>query len=227
MATYLFRTITSPRPTTVNASLGSDDGIAVWLNGRLVWAHDVPRGAGPDQDQVQLALRAGENQLLMKIYNQGGGHGFYFQLGTAARSLALGRAAAQRGVPLDPAALRMAIDDVAASTPGMRPQVQRWLETLDRWEAEATALDEAIASGASDTEERQRAAAEQFLALQREVLLSSPYLDFDRLLVVRRGVNQLGLPQNWQGNCALPRAATTMKSPCSRRCAPVRSAQRS
>ena len=98
----------------------------------------------------------------------------------------------------------MAIDDVATSTPGTRPQVQRWLETLDRWEAEATALDEAIASGASDAEERQRAAAEQFIALQREVLLSNPYLDFDRLLVVRRGVNQLGLPQNWQGNCALP-----------------------
>ncbi len=58
----------------------------------------------------------------------------------------------QRGVPLDPVALRMAIDDAADSSPSMRSQAQCWLETLDRWEAEATALDEAIASGVSDVE---------------------------------------------------------------------------
>ena len=83
---------------------------------------------------------------------------------------------------------------------------------------------QAIASGATDAGQRQQAATEQFVALQREVLLSGPYLDFDRLLIVRRSANQLGLPQNWQGNCALPGAATTMKSPCSRRCAPALSA---
>ena len=53
-----------------------------------------------------------------------------------------------------------------------------------------------------------------FEALRREALLANPLLDFDGLLVVRRtagtgrGKNAgraLGLPQNWQGNCALPR----------------------
>ncbi|MHB8954799.1 MAG: SUMF1/EgtB/PvdO family nonheme iron enzyme [Pirellulaceae bacterium] len=203
VATYLYRTITSPRSALVNASFGSDDGIAVWLNGQRIWTHDVPRGVGPDQDQVQLTLRPGENQLLMKIYNHGGGHGFYFQLGAAVRSLVLGRVAAERGIPLDPSGLRMAIGDMAASTPGMLSQTERWLAELDRWEAEFARLDEEVARGASNTESRQQAAVAQFVALQREALLSGPYLDFDSLLVVRRRANQLGLPQNWQGNCAL------------------------
>ncbi|MBM4087876.1 MAG: formylglycine-generating enzyme family protein [Planctomycetes bacterium] len=110
----------------------------------------------------------------------------------------------ERGLPLDPVALRMAIEDAAVSSPGTRPSTQRWLETLNRWEAEVAALDTAFASGATDAETRQQAVADQFLALQREVLLSNPDLDFDRVLVVRRKTNQLGLPQNWQGNCALP-----------------------
>ncbi len=59
-----------------------------------------------------------------------------------------------------------------------------------------------------------RARWQSFLALyrraamlQREVALSNPLVDFDRLLVVRRGLKspRLGLPQNWQSNCVLPR----------------------
>ena len=55
---------------------------------------------------------------------------------------------------------------------------------------------------------------EKFLALylaaarlEREVGLGNPLLDFDRLLLVRRSSKspRLGLPQNWQSNCALPR----------------------
>jgi formylglycine-generating enzyme required for sulfatase activity len=44
--------------------------------------------------------------------------------------------------------------------------------------------------------------------LQRDVALSNPLLDFDRLLLVKRSVTspRLGLPQNWQSNCVLPTA---------------------
>jgi hypothetical protein len=37
-------------------------------------------------------------------------------------------------------------------------------------------------------------------------LLANPLLDFDRLLLVKRDAANLGLPQNWQGNCALSRS---------------------
>ena len=45
----------------------------------------------------------------------------------------------------------------------------------------------------------------QVCALQRQALLANPLLDFEQILVVRRSERNLGLPQNWQGNCSLPR----------------------
>jgi formylglycine-generating enzyme required for sulfatase activity len=43
----------------------------------------------------------------------------------------------------------------------------------------------------------------ELIALKSELLLANPLLDFDRLLLVKRGEGNMGLPQNWQGNCAL------------------------
>jgi len=78
--TYLFRTITSQQPASVPAGFGSDDGLVVWLNGKQVISHDVPRGPGANQDRAVLDFHKGENRLLMKIFNNGGGHGFFFTL---------------------------------------------------------------------------------------------------------------------------------------------------
>ena len=80
-STYLFRTVKVPAAVAVEASLGSDDGCELWLNGRKVHSHDIPRGPAPDQDRVSLTLQPGENRLLLKIHNNSGGHGFYFRLG--------------------------------------------------------------------------------------------------------------------------------------------------
>ena len=83
-STYLFRTLTVDRPTALNVGLGSDDGIEVWLNGAKVHSNNVARGVTVDADRVTLELKAGENQLLLKIYNQGGGHGFAFSANAVA-----------------------------------------------------------------------------------------------------------------------------------------------
>jgi len=77
-ATYLYRTLTAPAPMTINGYFGSDDGIIVFLNGKKVLANDVPRGPAPNQDTAKLSLNEGENTLLLKIFNNSGGHGFYF-----------------------------------------------------------------------------------------------------------------------------------------------------
>ncbi|MEI6355690.1 MAG: PSD1 and planctomycete cytochrome C domain-containing protein [Verrucomicrobiota bacterium] len=81
-ATYLFRTITVPQAQIMHLSLGSDDGLRVWLNGQQVLANNASRAVAPDQEDVQLSLHAGENKLLMKVVNGGGGYGFYFDLKT-------------------------------------------------------------------------------------------------------------------------------------------------
>lgn len=77
-ATYLYRTITVAGDTQLPAGFGSDDGLVVWLNGKKLLTQDVPRGVGPNQDRLTLGLKAGTNELLLKIYNRTGDHGFYF-----------------------------------------------------------------------------------------------------------------------------------------------------
>ena len=79
-AVYLHRVITSEEAREVKLSLGSDDGIKCWLNGKVIHENNTSRGVAPDQDSAILALEKGENHFLMKIVNGGGGSGFYFRL---------------------------------------------------------------------------------------------------------------------------------------------------
>jgi len=79
-ATYLYRTITARNDTLLSVSLGSDDGIKVWLNGKEILAHNADRGCAPDQEKVDLPLKAGENKFLMKINNNQGAFAYYFRL---------------------------------------------------------------------------------------------------------------------------------------------------
>ena len=76
---YLYRQINSPEAKNMRVSLGSDDGIKVWLNGELLFSNDVKRGATAGQDYVTLPLREGNNDLLLKVVNrEGRTWGFYF-----------------------------------------------------------------------------------------------------------------------------------------------------
>lgn len=76
--TYLYREIYSPGEREINVSLGSDDGIKVWLNQTEVLSKNVARGVAADQESVTLRLKPGKNQLLLKIVNIGGACGFYY-----------------------------------------------------------------------------------------------------------------------------------------------------
>jgi alpha-galactosidase len=88
ISTYLLRTITSDRDTTISGFFGSDDGIKAWLNGALILSRDVDRAVRPNQDHAELNLKKGENKLLLKINNNAGVSGFYFSLtGMGPRAL--------------------------------------------------------------------------------------------------------------------------------------------
>jgi hypothetical protein len=79
VANYLWRTIEVDCPQVVALSLGSDDGVKLWVNGRLVVNKKVTRNnAAADQEKATIQLAAGRNELLMKITNAGGTSGFYF-----------------------------------------------------------------------------------------------------------------------------------------------------
>lgn len=69
VAAWARATITSPDDRDTTLWVGSDDGVAVWLNGTKVYEYLKARPALPDQDQVKVHLRQGENQLLVRVNN--------------------------------------------------------------------------------------------------------------------------------------------------------------
>jgi hypothetical protein len=74
---YLYHEFDSPRDFKLPLSLGSDDTCSVFVNGRRVLHEDVERGAAPDQFRPEVDVRAGRNQLLLKICQYGGGWEVY------------------------------------------------------------------------------------------------------------------------------------------------------
>ena len=83
-ANYLFRVIEPEEPRVLSLSLGSDDGIKLWVNDREVLSKKVVRDvAAANQESVTIQLGAGRNELLMKIVNKGGASGFYFSASSA------------------------------------------------------------------------------------------------------------------------------------------------
>ncbi|MEC9124122.1 MAG: DUF1553 domain-containing protein, partial [Verrucomicrobiota bacterium] len=86
-ANYLHKVITVDSPRDLPVSLGSDDGIKVFLNGKQILANNIGRGAEPDQEKITLNLKKGENFLLLKIHNGSGPSGFYFKADAKSKLL--------------------------------------------------------------------------------------------------------------------------------------------
>lgn len=55
---------------------GSDDGIKVWINGKLVHTHEVMRRYISNNDEVPIFLRSGINRIFIKLTNGEAGWGF-------------------------------------------------------------------------------------------------------------------------------------------------------
>lgn len=79
-AAYLRTTLRSPDRRKVKLLFGSDDSIAVWLNGREIVRQHISRGAAPDQNEAVVDLDAGENLLLAKVSQGISDWGFHFRI---------------------------------------------------------------------------------------------------------------------------------------------------
>jgi hypothetical protein len=55
---------------------GSDDGIRIWVNGKLVHSNDITRRYVPNNDEAPIFLRSGMNRIFIKLTNAEGGWGF-------------------------------------------------------------------------------------------------------------------------------------------------------
>jgi hypothetical protein len=76
-AEFVARELFAPTARRMELSMGSDDGLQVYLNGRLVHEARVDRGVAPDQEQVAFDLPAGPSTLVCKFINTGGDGGMY------------------------------------------------------------------------------------------------------------------------------------------------------
>ena len=72
-AAYLKAELTAPAPCDAILLLGSDDGVKVWLNGKVVHTNNVDRGEVVDQDKAPIRLAKGATELLLKVTQGGGG----------------------------------------------------------------------------------------------------------------------------------------------------------
>jgi formylglycine-generating enzyme required for sulfatase activity len=100
------------------------------------------------------------------------------------------------------AATRRALSDLAET---FGPRYVGGAEYLRRLAALEARLDVLRTPDPAAAVEEIRRLQEELATLQQEALLANPLLDFDRLLLIRRGVRSpaLGLPQNWQSNSSL------------------------
>ncbi len=101
------------------------------------------------------------------------------------------------------AAVRRAIEDLAKSYPQTYAKAPQYLGRLAQIERDLASIQDALAKRELQATQKLAELNKQLTELQRESLLANPLIDFDKLLLVRRKPNQMGLPQNWQGNCAL------------------------
>lgn len=73
-AGYLYGTVECEKAMTVDVTMGSDDGLRFWLNGRLLVDKDVPRGLDAEEDKVRLDFQQGVNHILLKVSQIKGGY---------------------------------------------------------------------------------------------------------------------------------------------------------
>ncbi len=74
---YAHRIISLPEAQTVKFGVGNNDGIRIWINGKLVF-EQAEAAIGPNRNTFTAALNEGENTILVKLDQLRHGWGFYF-----------------------------------------------------------------------------------------------------------------------------------------------------
>lgn len=72
--------VTSPKKRAAQLRVGSNDGVAVWVNGEKIYEANKLRGAVIDDDIIDIVLPAGPCPILLQICQTGGTTGFYARI---------------------------------------------------------------------------------------------------------------------------------------------------
>lgn len=66
---YVRATLNIDKGREITLKVSSDDGVRVWLNGKLIHSNKTGRALHPGLDLVKANLRAGDNELITKVVN--------------------------------------------------------------------------------------------------------------------------------------------------------------
>lgn len=72
---YAFCQLTAEKEQEVLLKVRSNDGVRVWFNQELVDDHHVGRKLDQDEDLIRVIMKQGQNRLLAKVDQKGGGWG--------------------------------------------------------------------------------------------------------------------------------------------------------
>lgn len=64
---YAFAQVTREKEGKALLSVGSQDGVCVWVNGQPVLSRDAKRSLTNDEDRLEIDLHSGQNALLVKV----------------------------------------------------------------------------------------------------------------------------------------------------------------
>ena len=84
-AIYVIDEISTGQEEKTVLSVGSDDGFALWVNGRFAGGRYIGRAVEPDSDWLPVDLKKGSNKLLFKVEQREEGWGLWYEFATSER----------------------------------------------------------------------------------------------------------------------------------------------
>jgi len=106
---YAFCVLQSDTECDVEVRLGSDDGVAVWINGERVHHNPVARDI-TQRDVFSASMESGANRCLVKVYNLIGSWAFAMRVLPPDRAVISGVVTDEKGQPIPNVAVRLEQD---------------------------------------------------------------------------------------------------------------------
>jgi len=79
---YLRTNLVSEAQVDAVFEVGSDDGVMIWLDGKLIHTKKEVRPVTPASDKINVSLKKGDNPVLVKVVQGSGEWGFCLRVVT-------------------------------------------------------------------------------------------------------------------------------------------------
>lgn len=114
---YVRGIVTLPQAQSITLGVSSDDGVRLWLNGKLIHSHKIGRGLNEGIDPVKADFKAGDNVLVAKLVNGVSTDGLNIRFGGPDQTRIDQAVAAYGKAPDDAAARKQLVDTFLAVGP--------------------------------------------------------------------------------------------------------------